>query len=49
MRQMVKRRNAVTMRVDLANQRVEPTGGSRYAQSVSARQWRLPPVAQAHR
>jgi hypothetical protein len=32
-----------------ANQSVEPTSGSRYAQSISVSQWRLPPVAHAWR
>jgi hypothetical protein len=31
------------------NQRVQPTGGSRLAQAVLGRQWRLPPVADAFR
>jgi len=32
-----------------ANQSVEPTGGSRFCQRVFVSQWRLPPVAHAHR
>jgi hypothetical protein len=31
------------------NQSVQPTGGSRFAQSAFGRQWRLPPVADAFR
>ncbi len=31
------------------NQSMEPTGGSRFARSAFVSQWRLPPVAHAHR
>jgi len=31
------------------NQSIEPTGGSRFWLSPFASQWRLPPVAHAHR
>ena len=36
-------------RADWPNQSVEPTGGSRFCQSAFVSQWRLPPVAHAHR